>query len=171
MHTCFSTYKHLWWHESLRVIIRVSPLSSADVTDKVCKVVTYCSRQLRLIYDWQPVRNRWRDIKYTQTRRTGQDSVVFFCCVFSHQCPSWRGDVSPTYPALPLSVVSAPSPGNERRVESFYLKTKINTTSPEWAVPLYWTSDQRWFAVWTHREKWVFAIRWLLTTLHLLKSW
>ncbi len=82
------------------------------------------------------------------------------------------------------------------RVESSYLRTK-STLHHQRAVPLYilltkhllavlknacclrqltqWTcwhlSVQKWFTVWTYREKWGFAVRRLLIPPHLLRSW
>lgn len=112
----------------------------------------------------------WR-VKYTQDR-------IGFCWffLFNHQCPSWRGDVSPTYPALLPLADAAPSPGKEMQ-ESF-TKTKLtlliglltnhqSSTFKERKSLAEMTDGGLARGALTHSKQCVLAIGGLLTALHL----
>lgn len=74
---------------------------------------------------WSTVCKRVKRQIYTDTQ--GRIGFSCFLLCFNHQYPSWRGDASPTYPALLLSVASAPPPGKERKCENRLTKRQKST--------------------------------------------
>lgn len=78
------------------------------MTNRVCRVTTVTTN-----VGWTVFKRVKRQI-YIDT----QERVQLVVAVFTHQCPSWTDDASPTYLALLLSVASAPSAGKEGKYEN-----------------------------------------------------